>query len=112
MKITYTLDNKIVFDKEINKKHITKFTIKISLVTIVIIGCSSLKVIAATPWYKQKLDEGGMYIYFKLFETVFADRVIDAIEALQDWPKEILQLIIDAGYTVEELISWYVENSL
>lgn len=53
-----------------------------------------------------------MYVYMRLWETVFTNRVIDGIQVLQEWPKEILQWIIDAGYTVEEVIRIINENIL
>ncbi len=112
MIISYTLDNKLILNKEIKGKDIIKFTGKITTATVLIVCIFNIKVFAETPvkWYKKALNESEMYVYMRLWETVFANRVIDGIQALQDLPKEIVDGIIKAGYTVEELIGWYVEN--
>ena len=112
MIISYTLDNKLILNKEIKGKDIIKFTGKITTATVLIVCIFNVKVFAEAPvkWYKKALNKSEMYVYMRLWETVFADRVIEGIQALQEWPKEILDGIIKAGYTVEELIGWYVEN--
>lgn len=112
MIISYTLDNKLILNKEIKIKDVIKYAGKITTVTVLIVCICNVRVFASTPvkWYKKALDESEMWVYMRLWETVFADRVIDGIQALQEWPKEILDGIIKAGYTVEELIGWYVEN--
>ncbi|MCE9656680.1 hypothetical protein LPC13_15550 [Clostridium celatum] len=112
MIISYTLDNKLILNKEIKSKDIIKFTGKITTATVLIVCIFNVKVFAEAPvkWYKKALNKSEMYVYMRLWETVFADRVIEGIQALQEWPKEILDGIIKAGYTVEELIGWYVEN--
>lgn len=114
MIISYTLDNKLILNKEITQKNVLKVSGKISTITLVIVCICKVNVFAATPvkWYKRALNESEMYVYMRLWETVFANRVIDGIQALQEWPKEILQWIIDAGYTVEEFIRIINENRL
>ena len=103
-------NNELVFEKEITLRAIIKMTGKITILTLIIISSYSFITFAAVPWYKQKLDQGGIYILLRLLETVYCDRVVDGIEPLEHLPKEILDWIVDAGYTVEELIEWYIRN--
>lgn len=112
MIISYTLDNKLILNKEIKIRDVIKYTGKITTVTVLIVCIFNVTAFASTPvkWYKRALNESEMYVYMRLWETVFANRVIDGIQTLQDLPKEIVDGIIKAGYTVEELIGWYVEN--
>lgn len=111
MIISYIENNTLIFEKEITLRTTIKITSKIAILTLMIISCSSLTTFAATPWYKQKLDEGGIYILLKFFETIYADKVIEGIEQLEHLPGEVVKLIVDAGYTIEELIGWYIRNN-
>lgn len=110
MIISYIENNNLIFEKEITLRTTIKITSKIAILTLMIISCSSLTTFAATPWYKQKLDEGGIYILLKFFETIYADKVIEGIQDLQELPKEVIEWIVNAGYTVEEFIRIIVEN--
>lgn len=103
-------NNELVFEKEITLRSTIKMTGKITILTLIIISCNSLITLASTPWYKQKLDQGGIYILLKFFETIYADKVIEGIQDLQELPKEVIEWIVNAGYTVEEFIRILVEN--
>lgn len=111
MIISYIENNTLIFEKEITLRSVIKSTSKIAILTLMIILSSDLVTFAATPWYKQKLDQGGIYILLKFFETIYAGRVIEGIEQLEHLPGEVVKLIVDAGYTIEELIGWYIRNN-
>lgn len=110
MIISYTENDTLIFEKEITLRSTIKMTGKITILTLIIISCNSITSFAAVPWYKEKLDQGGMYILLRLLETVYCDRVIEGIEQLEQLPKEVIDWIVEAGYTVEEFIRILVEN--
>lgn len=51
-----------------------------------------------------------MYVYMRLWETVFSDTVINSIEYVEQLPKEIIKRILEIGYTVEEFLDWCIKN--
>lgn len=110
MIITYIENNELVLEKEITSKFIFKNISKITVLTLIIILSGDLVTFAAVPWYKQKLDQGGLYIVLRIFETVYAGRVIEGIEQLEQLPKEVIEWIVNAGYTVEDFIRILIEH--
>lgn len=111
MLISYSLDNELIFEKEIKKKDVLKVACKIAFITVGIISITSLTVYAATPFYKKKIvDAGTFWIIERILETVKADKVIESVEYFQDLPIKVIKGLLDLGYTVEEILEWIIEN--
>lgn len=110
MEVSYSLNKELIFDKKIEIKHIIKFSTRVVTLTLLLISCSNLIVFASTPWYKKAMTEAELAVYFRLLETVGAERVIKGIKSLENTPSDIVKWCIDKGYLIEEIISFFVEN--
>lgn len=111
MEISYSLDNQLIFDKEINKKGIIRYMSRIATVTLLIVCFCNTITFAATPFYKKEIrDPAFFFIIERLMECRYADKVVASFEWLNDLPGNVLKSVVDFSYDIEEIIRIYVEN--